>query len=158
MGLTDLFNQWIVERGSAVVQEKHIALFRDQLIAADKQISILTTENNNLKSLIEQLTKNNKILRQEIQRRDDIIQKEKSHDNLLDETKIKILILLSKQEYLTAEHISSFLNINPQIAKFHISELDSLKMIDCLMTIGESNQWYLLQEGRKYLIENKLIS
>ncbi len=74
MGLTDLFNQWIVERGSAVVQEKHIALFRDQLSLADKRIVKLELENTNLKqkltdseSEISQLKKGNEQLKKAIE-------------------------------------------------------------------------------------------
>lgn len=41
---TQLFNEWIVERGSAKVQEKHIALFKDQLALADKKLLVSETE------------------------------------------------------------------------------------------------------------------
>lgn len=80
MGLTDLFNKWIVERGSAVVQEKHIALFRDQLVVADKQFSVLTEENSDFKTKIEQLTKDNKELRSKIHKYE-----QPFHNNLLQE-------------------------------------------------------------------------
>jgi hypothetical protein len=74
MGFLDLFNKWIVEHGSAVVQEKQIAFFRDQMAAADKKILILETENtglvsenSDLKTTVNQLTKENEVLRQKIQ-------------------------------------------------------------------------------------------
>lgn len=89
MGLLALFNQWIVEHGSAIVQEKHLALFRDQLIAADKKARVLELENANLNAAVEQLTVNNEQLRQKIQRRNDVIQKEKFHNNLLKDTKMQ---------------------------------------------------------------------
>ena len=57
MGLLDLFDKWIVERGSALVQEKHIAFIREKLVAADKEIislkekvAMLTAENEKLKA------------------------------------------------------------------------------------------------------------
>lgn len=67
MGLTDIFNKLIVEHGSAVVQEKHLTFFRDQLAAADKKSLILETENAELKATINQLTKDNEELRDKIQ-------------------------------------------------------------------------------------------
>jgi hypothetical protein len=74
MGLIDLFNQWITEHGSATVQEKHLSLFRDQLIASDKKSAvlesentILKTENAELKAKVDQLTKDNEKLRGKIQ-------------------------------------------------------------------------------------------
>jgi len=68
MGLIDLFNQWITEHGSAVVQEKHLALFRDQLIASDKKAALLESENAVLKTKVEQFTKDNEELRSIIQK------------------------------------------------------------------------------------------
>lgn len=53
MGLVDYFNKWIVEHGSAVVQEKQIAFLRDQLDAADKKISEFESENAILKDKFE---------------------------------------------------------------------------------------------------------
>lgn len=49
MGLVDYFNKWIVEHGSAVVQEKQIVFLRDQLSAADKKNAELESENGILK-------------------------------------------------------------------------------------------------------------
>ena len=79
MGLIDLFNQWITEHGSAVVQEKHLSLFRDQLIAVDKKAAllesentILKTENAKLKTTVNQLTKDNEELRSKIQKHDQL--------------------------------------------------------------------------------------
>lgn len=75
--LSDLFNKLIIEHGSAVIQEKQIALFKDELAIlgrklADSDIRIekLETENQNLKTENEQLKKTDEI---------------PSHDNLLSE-------------------------------------------------------------------------
>lgn len=69
MGLFELFNKWIVERGSAEVQTKHIALFKDQLALADKKATLLETkileleaENEKLKSDLQESHQENKIL------------------------------------------------------------------------------------------------
>lgn len=59
MGLLDLFNQWIIERGSAIVQEKHLAYLRDILVNADREITALRSEVTALRS-------ENAVLRSEI--------------------------------------------------------------------------------------------
>ena len=38
MNPIELVNSWIVERGSAVVMEKHIAFIRDQLITLENKV------------------------------------------------------------------------------------------------------------------------
>ena len=55
MGLTDLFSKLLVEHGSAEVQAKHIAFFKDQLALADKKTSLLESENAILKNDNEKL-------------------------------------------------------------------------------------------------------
>lgn len=65
MPLLDLFNDLIVEHGSAVVQGKHIAMFRDQLTILDKKL--LESE-----SRIKQLESENKYLKTE---KDELIKK-----------------------------------------------------------------------------------
>jgi hypothetical protein len=56
MGLVDYFNKWIVEHGSAVVQEKQIVFFRDQLDAADKKFRSSTLRTQLLKTNLKKLT------------------------------------------------------------------------------------------------------
>ncbi len=63
MGLSDLFNKLIIEHGSAVVQGKHIAMFRDELTILDKKllesesrIKQLESENKNLRAEKDELT------------------------------------------------------------------------------------------------------
>ena len=122
-----------------------------KLDTLEEKFAVLELRNKYLES------ENNKF-REEIQRRDDILQKEKSHDNLLDETKVNILLLLSKHENLIDEQIARSLNLNLQVAKYHLQELDDKKMIGCLLTVNSPIQWYLNHEGRHYLIKHKLIS
>jgi hypothetical protein len=62
--LSDLFSKLVIEHGSAVIQEKQIALFRDELAIlgrklteSDSRIEKLEMENQNLKTDNEQLKK-----------------------------------------------------------------------------------------------------
>lgn len=64
MSLFDPIEKLITERGSAAVQEKHIALLREQLTILKDEFSVLekknfnlNTENQNLKTENEQLKK-----------------------------------------------------------------------------------------------------
>ena len=175
MGLTDLFNKWIVERGSAVVHEKHLALFRDQLVAADKKILVLesevatlTSENNELKATVEQLTKEKELLRQEIQK-----YHQPAHNSPLDNMKINILKLLFNEESMAPDQIAQSLDIALQMANFHLEELIKAKLIKPQQVMREKIEnmgaisvthhfgipgYAIEQIGRKYLIETGKIT
>uniref|UniRef100_A0A6H1ZSA1 Uncharacterized protein n=1 Tax=viral metagenome TaxID=1070528 RepID=A0A6H1ZSA1_9ZZZZ len=84
---------------------------------------------------------------------------EESHDNSLDENKVKILLFLSKQSgKLPTEEIAQSLSMNIQIVTFHLEELAKFKMVLRLSYVGSPPDWKLFHEGQRYLIENKLIS
>lgn len=59
---------------------------------------------------------------------------------------------------MTDEDIAHLLNMNPQVVKFYLQELEKSKMVGCVLYVGSPREWYLAQEGRRYLIENRLIS
>ncbi len=122
------------------------------------ELEEMETQNTELQQKVIFLELELKKLRQEIQRRDDIIQKEKSHNDLLDEIKVNILVLLSKYDKPNTDQIASTLKTHLEIMKFHLTELKHMKMIHDLLTMGAPTRWMLTHEGRKYLIENKLIS
>ncbi len=151
--LSDLFGKLVIEHGSAVIQEKHIALFKDELAILTQKFSLLEAENETLKTENQNLKNENNELKKKIQ-----IYEKPTHENLLDETESNILILLSKHENLIDEQIARSLNLNLQVAKYHLQELDDKKMIGCSLTINSPIQWYLDHEGRNYLIKHKLIS
>ena len=161
--LRDSFEKLIIEHGSAVIQEKHIALFKDQLLIAEKENAKLTTENTVLNEKLKVLESENQNLKNENEQLKKKVQsyEQPNHDNLLAETKINILKLLFKQDKLPTEQIAQNLGYEIQTAKFHLEELKSHQMIKDIpyrknkqLTIG----WFLQQEGRRYLIENKLTS
>lgn len=135
MGLTELFNEWIVERGSAKVQEKHIAFFRDQLAAADKKTALLEkkiteleTEIENLKSDLKESQNENEILRNKIQKYEQPAE-QSTHCNLLDESKVNILKHLFKHDNQQIQHIAQALQIEVQLAKYHVEELLKVKKV-----------------------------
>jgi len=168
MGLTDLFSKLIVEHGSAEVQMKHIALFKDQLALADKKVallesenSILKAENEKLRSGLELSQKENEILRSKIQEPEQTT-KNPSHNHLLDNVKSDILVALSKREQTITEHLASVLNIGVETARFHLRELSKKNMIIDNIAPDDDGSfrecWELEHEGRRFLVENNLIS
>ena len=72
----------INEHGSAVILKERLVLANDKYSALEKKAADLQTENERLKS-------DNIHLRQEVQRRDDIVQREESYRHLLDGSRMK---------------------------------------------------------------------
>ena len=152
MALLELFDKWIVERGSAKVQEKHIALFRDQLADAEAKIAVLESGNIDLTTKLLESEKEIKILRRKLQEYE-----KKPHDLTIEETEVKILTFLSSTESSPVKEISNSLNFGETVAAFHLEELKRKGMVKSnhVPTLGD--YWSLEQPGRKYLIQNNLI-
>jgi|SRR3990167_2624437 len=133
------------------------AVLREKLSDQEKKMSVLETENSSLKDENSNLKTIVENLRKEIQRRDDIIQKEKSRGNLFDDIHIKILshLLLSNVREHSSDSISRSLKLNPQTTKLHIEEL---KLHNMIKFKGFPPSLYISQEGKQYLIKNKLVS
>ena len=81
-----------------------------------------------------------------------------SHGNLLDEAKLNILLFLSKHDKVSSDYVAQSLHIDTQVVMFHLRELLDNHMVHIASTIGKPTTWYLAYEGRRYLIDNKLIS
>jgi len=64
--LTDLLGKLVIEHGSAVITEKNLAYLRDQLVAAEKEINRLTSDNENLKIKVANLADENEQLKKKI--------------------------------------------------------------------------------------------
>lgn len=166
MGLLGLFSKLVVEHGSAEVQSKHIALFKDQLALADKKTVQLESEVASLKSKLEKAKSNfqesqeeNEILRSKIKEYEQPTE-QPTHDNLLDGTKLDILKLLFKQEKLQIEQIAQTLNLEFPVTKLHLGDLRKMKFVqDSYPRTKYINQviteWSLSQEGLRYVTEYK---
>lgn len=92
---------------------------------------------------------------------------------LLDAPKIDILKLLYTQDNLTTEQIASSLQLQRQTATFHLEELKLFKMINTRLLSQQTTHngiywpvrglkryyaWSIIQNGRKYLLDNKCVS
>ena len=127
------------------------ARYKSELEAMEKKVISLESENVKL--------------RQEIQRRDDVIQKEKSHDGRLEEVKEKILVAVAHNEDSTDQQIAHLVGVGVTVASFHLGELEKAKMVMCSYTMGSDftgssprTEWYIDQAGRGYLVNHGLVT
>ncbi len=165
--LSEQLQKLINEHGSAAILRDHLALFKDQVVALEKELVVLTkknavleSENSTLKAKTDNLQKGNEELRSKIQKYD-----QRSHGDLLEKIKVDILVFISNREGAYAENIASDLSVGSQVIQFHLEELDKSSYVSnsgvSLMIGGDDSSpvsWYLEQEGRRYLVNNKLIS
>ena len=81
---------------------------------------------------------------------------------VLPKEQLDILILLSKQGELFTFQIAKLLDISEDIAKYHLQELRKKQFVRELTLpyrgLPGQHSWTINDKGKKYLIENKLIS
>jgi hypothetical protein len=153
----------INEHASAAVLRDHLALFKDQLLILEKENVKLASENSVLTTTNEKLVSENKNLRIA---NDELASKIKEYENpphkkdLLDEPKIKILTLLgqySTDDEIDADSIAAQCNLPAQATQFHLEELQDSQLIRASYYVGRSPTWYIIQEGRRYLMTRGLL-
>ena len=81
---------------------------------------------------------------------------------VLPKEQLDILILLSRQGELFTFQIAKLLDISEDIAKYHLQELHKKQFVGELTLpyrgLPGQHSWTINDKGKKYLIENKLIS
>lgn len=152
MGLLDGLEKLINEHGSATILKERIALANDKYSALERELSASKSREAELAAENQSLKLDNEKLRQEIQRRNDESEKEKSHKKPLDDPKVKILKYLSENDASSTGEIADGLNIKLQLVKYHLEELYHSNMVDQEHNPLGGNWWSLKQPGRKYLI------
>ena len=127
------------------------ARYKSELEAMEKKVIMLEAENVNL--------------RQEIQRRDDVVQKEKSHDGRLEEVREKILLAVANNPDASDQQLARITGVGELIAKFHLAELKASKMVSIQIIAGSdwagtsgSTTWSIKQPGLSYLVAHGLIA
>lgn len=164
MMLLEPLEKLIIEHGSAVIQEKHIALLKERFAFSEKRIADLASEKAVLQSKLQLLEAEVHQLQEQNKQYKLIVQKyEQPHGILLDKEKTDILLLLHKNKgELFTFQIAKTLNISEDIAKYHLEELRKNKLIERsdlpYRGLPGQQSWALNDKGTKYLIENKLIS
>ena len=119
------------------------ARYKSELEAMEKKVISLESENVNL--------------RQEIQWRDDVIQKEKSHSDALSQDEEKILVCINRSENITPSQISRTVSIGKPVVEMHLEDLLDSKYISASYTANQETEYSLQQPGRKYLHAHSLL-
>ena len=149
--LFDPLERLINEHGSAAILRDQVALFKDQLSILKEKFTVLEAENETLKTENQNLKAENTILKKKIQ-----TYEKSSHDILLSEIEIKILLFLVRQEQtdITPEHISQSLDANLQIINFHLEDLKTKRLIEARPIApfdhSPKRYWSLAQEAIQY--------
>ena len=117
--LSEQFQKFITEHGSATILRDHLALFKDQVVLLEKKAAslesenavlksenaILAAENGELKSEAQNLAKENAVLANEIQE-----YKNPSHSDLINESSMKILGDAPRANPIDAQNIHSIVS------------------------------------------------
>ena len=147
----------IVEHGSAVVQQKHIALLKEQLSHLAQNFNSLEKENADLQTEIDCLRAENSQLKCKIEGYEDT-----SLSSLLDEVKINILKFLAERPKSVPLEIAQAVGSKEETTNFHLQEMQKNKFVTRGTTRRDYGRiftcWSLDQEGRRFLVENQMIS
>lgn len=119
------------------------ARYKSELETMEKKVISLEAENVNL--------------RQEIQRRDDVVQKEKSRSNSLSQDVEKILVCINRAENITPSQISRSVAIGKSVVEMHLEDLLESQYICASYILNQEPEYSLQQQGRKYLHAHSLL-
>lgn len=128
------------------------ARYKAELEEMEKENASLKVEKAVLQSQVADL-------RQEIQRRDEVIKKETSHGQHLEEVREKLLVALSAGGKLQADQLAQAVGIGEQLATFHLNEMKEARLVSAAMFYGgRPTVWSIAQEGRSYLVAHGLLT
>ena len=155
MGLFDGIEKLINEHGSAVILKQRIDLANDKYSALEdknsileQKIALLEAENKSLRANLEKAEAKSETLRKLTT----------NTNGGLDKVKVNIILLLAQQDSYQGNIVQK-LSLNPQVAAFHLEELEKMEFIyRSISMTSQEFPWELLQEGRRYLIVNGLIT
>ena len=139
-----------------------LSLEKSQLVSL---VGEMQSEITNLGSKVSVLETENTNLKKEIQRRDDIVQKEKSHGSRLEEVKEKILLFVANNQDAVDQQIAHAVGVGVTVVSFHLEELRKAKMVSDSHIMGSDwsgeasrTEWAIAHAGRGYLISHGLIA
>jgi hypothetical protein len=166
MSLIDLIEKLINEHGSF---KEHLELLREQISILEKENSALKSENAILKG--KEDTKESELNKatKEIERLNEVIKvpKKDGEKPRLDAVTEKVLkLFFDKSRELSVNEVAAILSINISITRYHFDLLSEAKLI-VQTTTDDKSSWTgkgtpalfeLSYLGRKYVIENKIIT
>lgn len=151
----------INEKGSAAIMKERLSLAADQYSALEKKLTDanirreqLESENKSLKLEIQNI---NTVI-DDLRRENETLHDNTLHDKSLEEVEVEILKCITGKPK-TDKEISSMLNKNVELIKYHLEELKNINMTKSeRVGLGVGDIWYLEQLGRKYLKINNLLN
>ena len=161
MGLLDSVEKLITEHGSAAILRERIALANDKHAALERKATTLEAENGELRTQLKVALAYQEQLRTELNSLKESIANASSagSSSRLEELREKILALLATNDGATDQQIAGVLGVSQPVAEFHLQELPPAQMIRCTLRVGQRvTPWHLSQEGRRYLVVNKLVA
>ena len=166
MSLTDLIEKLINEHGSF---KERLELLREQISILEKENSALKSENAILKGKEEPTESKLNKATKEIERLNEVIKvpKKDGEKPRLDAATEKVLkLFFDKGRELSVNEVAAILSINISIARYHFDLLSEAKLI-VQTTLADKSSWAvestpvlfeLSYSGRKYLLENKIVT
>jgi septation ring formation regulator EzrA len=138
---------WIADLFKEIPLSVNLQSKLDEL---EKKFTILEEENKNLKSKLEDATK-------EIDRLNKIIQsfhKDQATEKLneIEENILKLLFDTNQEFY--ASNIASKFRINIGVAEYHINNLLKSDFIGEICNVMDDTCYYINANGRAYIVEN----
>ena len=155
MGLLDGLEKLINEHGSAVILKERIALVNDKYSALEKKLSESELRIKELESEKQAFELDNFKLKKMVATLEG--QLAERHGQRLEEVKEKILLFLTNSPETTTHQLANQLGIGPEVAAFHIEEMESEQIICGAYSAMTDATYSLDQEGRGYLIKHGLI-
>jgi chromosome segregation ATPase len=155
MGFLDGIEKLINEHGSAVILKERIALASEQYAALERKLSEAERQIQDLEAEKQKLELATYKQKDQIRLLEEQLEAKKG--GRLSEIEESLLSFLSNHEDQTVAVISRTLGINEQVVAFHLQEMKSAKMVSAHILINAPSEWYLAQEGRRYLISNGLL-
>jgi predicted nuclease with TOPRIM domain len=166
MGLIDLIEKLINEHGSF---KEHLELLREQISILEKENSALKSENAILKGKEDTTESKLNKATKEIERLNQVIKvpKRDGKKPRLDAVTEKVLkLFFDTGQELSVNQVAAKLSINISTAQYHFDLLSEAKLI-VQITTGDKSSWTgettpalfeLSYSGRKYVIENKIVT
>jgi hypothetical protein len=161
MALTDLFDKWILEHGSATLSEEVIGDLRQKIADSD------TTHAKAVKEMHEaqakEITRLNELHAEEmanLERAIAALQKEQApaKPQVGDGETAIIRIIASVGEGVSDNELTELLKLPKTTVKHHLANLESLGFADSgVATLSRGNIWFLTGSGNAYAVNNNLV-
>jgi predicted nuclease with TOPRIM domain len=145
----------INEHGSAVILKERLDLAKDKYDALETRHAELEEKVKQLETEKSKFQLENLKLKENLQLLES--QMESNQAVHLNDIQERILILLSKTTPTISEQIAHQLQIGPELANFHLNELEGMNYVTRRLIMMSPPKWSLGQEGRRYLVSNDLL-